>query len=437
MIGGEYSCFFYVFVLFLGGFYRKVCMGVIVIGCHYQSTKIAIREKLAAAVDMQQASLQAMRRQGLIQGGVLLATCNRFEWIISADTAVDILTRWQAAQPSALQALQPSWYVHKEKAAWQHILRVAVGLDSMLPGEPQIFGQLKTAYHQAEHLGSELSQVLPVIFGLAKQIRTQTDIASSPVSLAYAVVTLAQSIFELADKTVLCIGSGETMEKVLTYCDDRPFRQIYLANRTLTTAQTLAAGRGVDAIRLSDIPRVLPEVDIVISAVSTPMPILGKGLLETAMRKRQMRSLLCVDLGVPRNIEPEAQTVAGLYLYNVDNLQQIIAQGMAGRQQAAAVAEQLVEQAAEQAYHRHQAQDAIALVRDFRHHIEGVRDDILHSASVALSQGKDASDVVETALYKLTNKILHKPTVSLRKAIIADRQDLLQLTKDFFEITEK
>jgi len=241
----------------------------------------------------------------------------------------------------------------------------------------------------------------------------------------------------LADKTVLCVGSGETMEKVVTYCVDRPFRKIYLANRTVSKAQALVAGRGIEVIALSDIPSVLPAVDIVVSAVSTTMPILGKGLLETAMQKRDQRPLLCVDLGMPRNIEPEVQNIAGLYLYNLDNLQQIVEQGLAGRQQAAVEAEQLVEAEAQRCYHRYQTQDAIALVRDFRHHIEGVRDDIMRNASVALSQGKDASHVVETALYQLTNKILHKPTVSLRKAIVADRQDLLQLTKDFFEITEK
>ena len=412
-------------------------MSVIIIGCHYQSTKIAIREKLAAAVDMQQAFLQAMRQQGVIQGGLLLGTCNRFEWIVSADNAQELSARWKAAQPPALQTLEPSWYVHEGVDAWRHLLRVAVGLDSMLLGEPQIFGQLKAAYQHAEHLGSELTQVLPMLFGAAKQIRHQTEIASSPVSLAYAVVTLAQSIFTLADKTVLCVGSGETMEKVVTYCVDRPFRKIYLANRTVSKAQALVAGRGIEVIALSDIPSVLPAVDIVVSAVSTTMPILGKGLLETAMQKGDQRPLLCVDLGMPRNIEPEVQNIAGLYLYNLDNLQQIVEQGLAGRQQAAVEAEQLVEAEAQRCYHRYQTQDAIALVRDFRHHIEGVRDDIMRNASVALSQGKDASHVVETALYQLTNKILHKPTVSLRKAIVADRQDLLQLTKDFFEITEK
>jgi glutamyl-tRNA reductase len=412
-------------------------MSVIVIGCHYQSTEIAIREKLAAAVEMQQGFLQAMRQQGLIQGGLLLATCNRFEWIVSADKAQDIRARWQAAQPASVQDLQPSWYVYEGVEAWRHLLRVAVGLDSMLLGEPQIFGQLKMAYQHAEHLGPELTQVLPMLFGVAKQIRHQTDIASSPVSLAYAVVTVAQSIFALADKTVLCVGSGETMEKVVTYCVDRPFRKIYLANRTLSKAQAIATSPGIEAMALSDIPAVLPAVDIVVSAVSTTMPILGKGLLETAMQKRGQRPLLCVDLGMPRNIEPEVQKIAGLYLYNLDNLQQIVERGLAGRQQAATEAEQMVEREAERCYHRYQRQDAIALVRDFRHHIEGVRDDIMRNASVALSQGKDASEVVETALYQLTNKILHKPTVSLRKAIATDRQDLLQLTKDFFEITEK
>lgn len=411
-------------------------MSVIVIGCHYQSTNIAIREKLAAAVDMQQGFLQEMLQQGVIQGGLLLTTCNRFEWVVSASDARTISARWQSAQSPTLQALEPSWYVHEGVDAWQHLLRVAVGLDSMLLGEPQIFGQLKTAYHQAEHLGAELSHVLPALFGIAKQIRHQTDIAANPVSLAYVVITLAQSIFTLAEKTVLCIGSGETMEKVVSYCVDRPFRKIYLANRTLSKAQALAAGRGIEAIALSDIPMVLPEVDIVVSAVSTTMPILGKGLLETAMQKRDQRPLLCVDLGMPRNIEPEVQTIAGLYLYNLDNLEQIITEGLTGRQQAATEAEKLVEQEAARCYHRYQTQDAIKLVRDFRHHVEGVRDEIMHNASVALLQGKEASEVLEIALYQLTNKILHKPTVSLRKAIIADRHDLLQLTKDFFEITE-
>lgn len=412
-------------------------MPVVIIGFNHRSTSIDIREKLASTVSEQSNIMSVLMRESLVSGCMVLSTCNRLELVCSCDDSNKILVRLADLKNIDLAVLQSSVYIYKDYAAFKHLLRVSSGLDSMLLGETQIFGQIKSAYGLAESLGflgAELSQVIPHIFFLAKQVRSNTKISSSPVSLAYSIVSLAKSIFNLEQKKVMLLGSGEIITKIITYFVEQGFQEIIIANRTFAKADALAKKYNVKAISLSEMQSYLPEVDIVISAVASPLPIIGKGLVERVVSVKKKAITLYVDLGVPRNIEPEVKGLSGVYLYNIDNLQDIINKGLKNRQQAAINAEAMVDVEVEKFYNRYCTLGSLSIVRDFRRQIELVRDEVMQNSLQALHQGQDATYVLQESLRQLTNKILHRPTVSIRKAIIAQRDDLLALTKDFFNL---
>ncbi|MBT4884751.1 MAG: glutamyl-tRNA reductase [Legionellales bacterium] len=412
-------------------------MPVFIIGFNHRSTSIDIREKLASSISEQSNIMSILMREAIVAGCMILSTCNRLELICSCDNSNDVLTRLAALKNINIDTLQASVYIYKDFEAFKHLLRVSSGLDSMLLGETQIFGQIKGSYSLACSLGfigAELSQILPHIFFLAKQVRSKTNISSSPVSLAYSIVSLAKSVFNLEQKKVMLLGSGEIITKIVTYFVEQNFQEIIIANRTFSKAEALAKKHNVKAISLSEMQTYLPEVDIVISAVTSQLPIIGKGLVERAVKAKNSVATLYIDLGVPRNIEPEVKGLAGVYLYNIDNLQGIINKGLQNRQQAAINAEDMVEIEAKKFYNKYCTLGSLSIVRDFRRQIESVRDEVMQNSIQALHQGRDATDVLQDSLRQLTNKILHRPTVSIRKAIIAQREDLLKLTKDFFNL---
>ena len=209
---------------------------------------------------------------------------------------------------------------------------------------------------------------------------------------------------------------------------------ITIANRTYEKAHELAARAGVHAVPFSDIPHCVAQADIVVTAVQAPLAIIGKGLIERALKQRNHLPLLCVDLGVPRNIEPEVRDVDGVYLYNIDHMRDMVETGKEQRALAAEQAGQILTTQAQALYQKMEALMAVDIVRDFRREVEILRADVYAEAAKALAQGNDAAMVIQDALRKLSNKILHKPTVQLRRAVVAKREDVLQLTREFFDL---
>jgi glutamyl-tRNA reductase len=320
-------------------------------------------------------------------------------------------------------------------------LRVSAGLDSLVLGEPQILGQTKAAYAEASSagtLGRTLERAFQHAFTTAKQVRTETAIGANPVSVAFAAVTLAKQIFgDISTKTALLIGAGETIELTARHLREHGLRRMLIANRTPERAQTLAEALHADIIELGQMPEKLHLGDIVIASTASPLPLLGKGMVERALKQRKHRPMFMVDLAVPRDIEPEAGQLDDVYLYTVDDLREVIEENLRSRQQAAQQAEEIVELQVERFMEWMRGQDAVSTVRRFREHAEHQRDEVLRRALHRLAKGEPPQRVLEYLARALTNKLIHAPTCGIRKAAERGELELIEAAKALLDVDDE
>ncbi len=302
-------------------------MGFLAVGINHKTASVDVRERVAFSPDQLVDALQQLREETSSQEVAILSTCNRTEIYCTQDQAapaqlIDWVARYHGLEPEAVAACS---YTHQEAGAVSHMMRVAAGLDSMVLGEPQILGQMKDAWEYARTagtLGPRLDRLFQSTFNTAKQVRTDTAIGANPVSVAFAAVSLARQIFsDLSRSTALLIGAGETIALVARHLNEQGVSKLIVANRTLERAEVVSGPLGGRAITLNQIPEVLHECEIVISSTASPLPILGKGAVERALKVRRHNPMFMVDIAVPRDIEPEVGKLADVYLYSVDDLQ--------------------------------------------------------------------------------------------------------------------
>jgi glutamyl-tRNA reductase len=323
-------------------------MRLLAFGINHQTAPVEVREKAAFVPEQ----LGAALRQAVACGAMettILSTCNRTEVYCGLDSADDEkLIAWfcdyHRLNPASVR---PYLYMHPDQAAVRHAFRVAAGLDSMVLGEPQILGQMKDAFttaHKEGATGKLLNRLFQQTFSVAKQIRTDTAIGASAVSVASAAVQLAKQIFsDLRQQTVMLIGAGDTVELCARHLREHDVKQIIIANRTVERAQLLATQIGGHAISLTEMPARLSEADIVITSTASQLPILGKGAVESALKVRRHRPMFIVDLAVPRDVETEVSELDDVYLYTVDDLHGLVQTNMESRQSAALEAEKIID----------------------------------------------------------------------------------------------
>ena len=415
-------------------------MAFLALGINHKTASVAVRERVAFGPEQLVDALQQLCRTTPCQEAAILSTCNRSELYLALDEAraEDILT-WLAGyhglDPVELRACA---YIHQDNDAVRHMMRVACGLDSMILGEPQILGQMKDAYataREAGTLGPLLGRLFQATFSTAKTVRTDTRIGENPVSVAFAAVSLARQIFsDLKRSQALLIGAGETIALVARHLHEQGVSRIVVANRTLERASALAAEIGGQAVLLSAIPDELVNSDIVISSTASPLPILGKGAVERALKKRKHRPVFMVDIAVPRDIEPEVGELDDVYLYTVDDLHEVIAENLRNRQDAAQAAEELVLGGVGEFMARLRERDSLDLLRAYRERAEALRDEELAKALRLLGNGTPAEDVLAQLARGLTNKLLHAPSVQLKKFSAAGRQDALAVARELLAL---
>lgn len=418
-------------------------MGLLAFGINHKTAPVDIRERVAFAPERMQEALQDLTAQGPVDEAVILSTCNRTEIycnVLGGKRAVvkEWLSRFHNIPAKELGAFV---YAHGQEAAIQHVLRVASGLDSLVLGEPQILGQMKTAFATAQDagtIGKLLNRLFQHTFMVAKQVRTDTAIGSSPVSVAFAAVSLARQIFgDLKQSTVLLIGAGETIELAARHLHENGIGRMIVANRTVERAHQLANEFHGYAIALQDIPEHLPEADIVISSTASPLPILGKGAVESALRRRKRRPMFMVDIAVPRDIEAEVAELEDVYLYTVDDLHEVIEENVRSRREAALQAEEIIEAQAAHFMDWLRAQDAVDVIRVFRSQADRVRDEMLEKARAMLLAGQDTDHVLEVLATQLTNKLTHQPCVQLREAATREDRQTLELARSLYGLRDE
>ncbi|EDT7908923.1 glutamyl-tRNA reductase [Salmonella enterica subsp. enterica serovar Hartford] len=413
-------------------------MTLLALGINHKTAPVSLRERVTFSPDTLDQALDSLLAQPMVQGGVVLSTCNRTELYLSVeeqDNLQEALIRWLCDYHNLNEDdLRNSLYWHQDNDAVSHLMRVASGLDSLVLGEPQILGQVKKAFADSQkgHLNaSALERMFQKSFSVAKRVRTETDIGASAVSVAFAACTLARQIFEsLSTVTVLLVGAGETIELVARHLREHKVQKMIIANRTRERAQALADEVGAEVISLSDIDARLQDADIIISSTASPLPIIGKGMVERALKSRRNQPMLLVDIAVPRDVEPEVGKLANAYLYSVDDLQSIISHNLAQRQAAAVEAETIVEQEASEFMAWLRAQGASETIREYRSQSEQIRDELTSKALSALQQGGDAQAILQDLAWKLTNRLIHAPTKSLQQAARDGDDERLNILRD-------
>lgn len=415
-------------------------MALVTLGINHRTAPVELRERIAFTPERMEEAFAELRIASGASEAAILSTCNRTElYLAGDDDCAPLVLRWLAGFHS-LDAgeLEEAVYVHRDADAVRHVMRVAAGLDSMVLGEPQIFGQLKDAYALARKhgaSGSFLSRMFEQAFSVAKRVRTQTAIGENPVSVAYAAVSMAHHIFsDLSRNRALLIGAGKTIELVAQHLSEAGVKDFVVANRTLERAQSLAEAHGGKGIVLSEIPDYLADVDIIISSTASPLPILGKGAVERALKKRKHRPYFMVDIAVPRDVEPEVASLADVYLYTVDDLRQVIEENIRSREGAAREAENLVTDGVQAFLNQLRALDAVSTLKQFRQRAETLRDAETEKALRALRNGSDPETVLRSLARGLTNKLLHEPSVQVRKATTEGRTEVTEWLRELHQL---
>jgi glutamyl-tRNA reductase len=411
-------------------------MTVIALGINHNSAAVDVRERVAFAPEQVSEALTDACNDLQLDEAVILSTCNRTELyaVVPEEeplpARIEALIDWLAHYHHlSATELRQCAYHYEAAQALQHMMQVASGLDSMVLGEPQIFGQMKSAYavaRTAGTVGPEFSRLFPRVFSVAKRVRTDTAIGENPVSVAYAAVDLASHIFtDLRTSQALLVGAGETIELVTRHLIDAGVSRIVIANRTLGRARELAHKFGAEAVLLSEIPEQLEHADIVITSTASQLPILGKGAVEKALKLRKHRPMLMVDIAVPRDIEPQVGDLADVYLYSVDDLREIVDQNLRSRQTEARKADVIIAEGVAAYVEQQRGLEALDSVKEYRAMAEALREREVQRALRLLARGDDPAAVVAALARAITNKLIHAPTAGLKQASADGRQDVL------------
>ena len=433
-------------------------MSLILVGINHKTADISLREKVAFPPETLSDALREVISLTDISEVVILSTCNRTELYIEGiknerpndkldhsaqktliDKKVKDIVSWLASfhnfEPSELER---SVYSFSDMDVVRHLMKVSCGLDSLVLGEPQILGQIKSAFAFAKDLktvGPSLNRAFIAAFSIAKKVRTDTAIGENPVSVAYAATVLAERIFsDFQSLSILLIGAGRTIELVAAHFKEKNVSMITVANRTLDNALEIALKINGKGVLLSEIPDQLETADVVVSSTNSQLPLLGKGSVERALQKRKHEPMLLIDLAVPRDIEPQVGEIADAYLYSIDDISGAIEDSIKSRSEAAIQAEEIIDLGVEEYAKQVRSLDAVSTLKAFREKADQIREKELERAIKSLSNGEPVEQVLESLARTITNKFTHAPSVQLKTASSEGRTELIDLVNELFEL---
>ncbi|KAA0445289.1 MAG: glutamyl-tRNA reductase [Candidatus Thioglobus sp.] len=394
-----------------------------ILSVNHQIAPVAVREKVAfSPTKLPSALLELNSIQG-VDACAILSTCNRAEIyaIVDTDNAEELLSNYLADSHNiSASELSPYLLYFEGEKALQHICHVATGLDSLVFGEAQILGQLKDCYQTAKASGT-LNKILEKLFQhaftTAKKVRTDTEIGSSPISVAYCAVKLSENIFaNLAEQTVMLIGAGEMIELCAQHLQQKGVKNMIVANRTVENAKKIADLYGTKAISLKQFSTVLYQADIIISSTAASVPIIGKGLIESALKLRKHKPIFMLDIAIPRDIEPEVSQLDDVFLYTIDDLQQVINTNIKNRQKDKSIAEEIVLLQNQKFATWLEKLPNEQVIQAYQKNAYKMKNNAIKSALKQLEKGDDAGAVVQQLADQLTNKLLHTQFNNIKKA---------------------
>lgn len=416
-------------------------MQLFICGVNHHTAPVAIRERVAFPADILARALADVTGSKAAREAAILSTCNRTEIYCNTPDA-EVVVAWMAdfhgLKP---QDVRPYLYQLPGDQAVKHAFRVASGLDSMVLGETQILGQMKQAVEKAQDagtLGLLLNKLFQRTFSVAKDVRTATEIGANTVSMSAAAVALAERIFPaISDQAVLFIGAGEMIELVATHFAARQPRRLMVINRTVERARELANKFGGEAAALSSLSELLPEFDIVVTSTASPLPIVGLGMVERALKARKRRPMFMVDLAVPRDVESEVGELSDVYLYSVDDLGEVVRAGHDARNAKVEQAEAIVAASVNEFMHWLEGRKAVPTLLALRAHAERLRRHEMEKAHKRLAKGDDPQAVLEAMSLGLMNKLLHEPSHALNQTAGDERDELQQLIARLYNLHDQ
>lgn len=415
----------------------KVCL----IGLNHQTAPVEVREQVAIHPNRLPAALRAFREIDGVLDCVILSTCNRFEvtCLLTEDASAeavfaDFLKTWYSLEP---RAVFPCLYFHTGSEAIRHLYRVASSLDSLVIGEPQILGQVKDAIHAARQTGclnTQLAKLFEKALGTAKKVRSETEIASSAVSVSYAAVELARKIFgDLRGKHVLILGAGKTSELTAKHLLNCEIKSVVVSNRTYEKAEELARRLHGKAAHFSELQPHLKEADIVISSTGAPHPILTKADVAEAIKERPNRPLFLIDIAVPRDIDPEVNRLSDVFLYDIDDLAGVVGSNLKMREKAAQQAEKIVNREVELTLGSVEARSRGSEIADLRKTLDKIgQEELLKAGSRMTSLSEQDRKILELMVHRIVSKISH-PLVMEMKQSSESSPSLGQRLLSFFQ----
>ncbi len=414
-------------------------MPIIACGINHRTAPVALREQVVFAPEKLALYLQDLAGGENVHEAVLLSTCNRSELYCVTDHPDHAarLTDWFCRQSHATHVdLRAAFYCYTDLAAVQHIMQVACGIDSQILGESQILGQLKTAFSEscaAGTVGSQFNRLFQEVFAVAKEVRTNTAIGVCPVSVSAAAVRFAQQqLTGITTADVLLVGAGLTQELVARHLAPLKPARLTISSRSIASATALAAQYHARTVELMRLPEALAAADIVITATGSPQPIITPAML-TARRK----PLHCIDIAVPRDIDPACAALPHIFLYSIDDLRDAIQQGFSHREHAAQKAREVI--ATRSAHFMAWLTSfaaASSSIRTWRSEMEKVCQAELMKYTRQLQRGENPADVLQAFARAMTQKILHTPSVKMRQPALASRHDMLEFARELFALPD-
>jgi len=399
-------------------------MPLILVGLNHRTAPVDVRERLNVPEAKLPEVLRSLMDTGSVDGAAVVSTCNRVEAIVSSprEEVIETLVNWMAARAmTTREIIEKHLYILRHGDVVKHLFRVASGLDSMIVGEPQIAGQVKTAFvasQMLETLDPLLNQVFEQTMRVAKRVRTETGIGEHAVSVPYAAVELAKKIFgDLTGLRVLLLGAGEMSELTAEHLASQNVKQIFVANKTFERAEALASRFNGQAVRFEGFEEQLASCDIVIASTGAPHHLIVPDQVERVLASRKVRSLFLIDLSVPRNVDPKVAGINGVYLYNIDDLQLVADANKELRHKKAVEAEEIISREVDSFRKRIVAQDAVPTIVELQQRLEDIRASELDKCLRRLGPiSAEQRSAIEQLTTQMVNKILHYPILQLKES---------------------
>ncbi|MFU8820461.1 MAG: glutamyl-tRNA reductase [Gammaproteobacteria bacterium] len=412
-------------------------MSLKVLGVNHRSAPVEIREKLAFNPERLPVALHELVQLPQVDEMLIVSTCNRTEFYSRcAEKGLLHVREWLNDHHHLGDRANGCLYQLDNQLAVSHTFTVACGLDSAVLGEPQILGQMKEAYRIATEAGSTgpmLHSLFQQAFSVAKIVRTDTEIGSSAVSVAYAAVNLARQIFaDFKQHSALLVGAGETIELVAQHLAGRDIGRIVIANRSIERARNVAQEHKGFAIELGEIPDHLAAADMLICSTASAEPLITKEMVQAALKARRRKPIFIVDLAVPRDVEPSVAELEDVYLYTVDDLQGVVDDNVKAREEAAAHARRIIDVEVIRFAQTLKTRDAAPTIRSVRSRAEEIRSAVSEQAQRMLDSGRSSEEVMDFLSKTLTNKLMHLPSIGLRRAAEEGDQELLTAARRLF-----